>query len=386
MHKRVAIGKPALVLVAAIALAAISATVVLDQVQTSSVSSITIPSDSSIAGARNTTSSESSIYPSAGLQVLLDELSVTDNGTTGRWLNASLFNPFSTQLSLTPGPLTFGLGPCSQLPLGVALFRGYYTEANLSSAVPLNLYQPGTYNCEAIFHVTKWSFAPTSDNVTLVSQQPTGSGNATTLEDMWTQAAAVSIPLSGYWTGENGSAAFHHFSPGVYTAVAEDEWGDSQTTSFNMPSDSTGTNSSESAGQNTNSSVDTSDTFLTQCVVTGIGELEFRAIADSTGTLVSGENVTAIDALGCGIAGQPAETQIVYIDHFSVESGGWLTPVFPSQAEPGGQLSFTVIYQGVTYKFVEDIPPIGTLCVTLQVPSGDVTTTSVMNGSGSYCS
>ncbi len=128
------------------------------------------------------------------------------------------------------------------------------------------------------------------------------------------------------------------------------------------------------------------DTFLTSCSVTGIGGLEIRILSDSTGAPVSGENITAVDTLGCDIVGQPAETQVAYLDSFSSGTGGWLTPIFPSQAEPGGQLAFTVAYQGTAYRFTENVPPIGSLCVTLHVPSGNITSTTVMNGSGSYCS
>jgi hypothetical protein len=90
--------------------------------------------------------------------------------------------------------------------------------------------------------------------------------------------------------------------------------------------------------------------------------------------------VNAVDTLGCDIVEQPPETQIVHIDKFSVGQGGWLTPIFPNLAEPGGQLSFTVVYLGSTYQFTETVPPIGTVCATLDVPSGNVTHTTTMNG------
>ena len=127
------------------------------------------------------------------------------------------------------------------------------------------------------------------------------------------------------------------------------------------------------------------DVYLTTCVVTGIGGLELRIVSDSTNASVSGEVVNAVDTLGCDIVGNPPETQIVHIDSFSVGQEGWLTPVFPNQAESGGQLSFTVVYQGSTYHFTATVPPIGTSCVTLHVPSANLTTTSVMNGQGSNC-
>ncbi len=129
----------------------------------------------------------------------------------------------------------------------------------------------------------------------------------------------------------------------------------------------------------------TSETYLTNCIVSGIGGFELRVVSDSTGAPVSGENVTAIDELGCDIVGQPAQTQVVRITNFSVGNGSWLTPIFPAQAEAGGRLNFTIAYQGQTYNFVASVPGIGTNCVVLHLPSGSVTSTTVMNGSGSYC-
>jgi hypothetical protein len=122
------------------------------------------------------------------------------------------------------------------------------------------------------------------------------------------------------------------------------------------------------------------NTFFTNCSITGIGGFELLVASDSTGAPVSGESVNAVDRLGCGSA-----QQVVYLDNFTVGRGGWLTPIFPEQATPGGQLNFTVAYQGRTYNFASSVPPIGTACVTLHVPSGRVTTTTVMNGNGSYC-
>lgn len=184
-----------------------------------------------------------------GLQLMLNVETITDPNVGGRWLNVSLSNTLPTQLVLAPGAIGLGLslGPCNQLPLGAGIFSGNYDLANISTAAPLDLYQPGTYNCPVMFSVADWSFAPGSDNVTLVSQQPSGSGNATTTQNMWTQPAAVSIQLSGYWTGGSGSAIFHQFSPGVYTAVAADEWGDAQILTFIIPPTSTGSNSSSDA-------------------------------------------------------------------------------------------------------------------------------------------
>jgi hypothetical protein len=126
-----------------------------------------------------------------------------------------------------------------------------------------------------------------------------------------------------------------------------------------------------------------SDTYVTSCIITGVGGFEFRVVSDSTGSPVNGETIRAVDRLGCG-----GQEQVVYLDNFSESQGGggWLVPDFPSQATPAGGLSFTVMYQGGTYTFSSYVAQVGTNCATLHVPSGNVTITFVSNGSGSYCS
>ena len=137
----------------------------------------------------------------------------------------------------------------------------------------------------------------------------------------------------------------------------------------------------ELATRPTNGTNSESDTFVTSCSVTGVGGFELRISSDSTNASVTGASVSLVDSLVCG-----GETQTVYLDSLTTEEGGWLVPNFPSQATPAGQLAITVTYQGSIYFFHSDIPPIGTSCVTLFVPSGNEDNTTVMNGNGSYCS
>jgi hypothetical protein len=125
----------------------------------------------------------------------------------------------------------------------------------------------------------------------------------------------------------------------------------------------------------TGTTVSATNTYFTSCSITGIGGFELRIVSDSTNSPVSGETVNAVDTLGCD-----NQTQVLYLNNFSESQGGWLTPVSP-QAAPGGQLSFTVVYQGATYKFTEPVPPVGADCVTLHVPSGNVTRATNMSGS-----
>jgi len=138
-----------------------------------------------------------------------------------------------------------------------------------------------------------------------------------------------------------------------------------------------------------------------QCYIS-IGGFELRVLSDYTGLPVTGERINAVDTLTitgatsnngsvahATVTLSPTSTeepgQTVYLDNFSAGKGGWLTPIFPPQSCQAGNLNFTVAYQGKSFSFSETIPPIGSECVTLHVPSGSVTTKQVMNGNGSYC-
>jgi hypothetical protein len=157
-----------------------------------------------------------------------------------------------------------------------------------------------------------------------------------------------------------------------------------------------------STGFVTGSAAGTTTNVYASCTITGIGGIELRVLSDIVAFPVNGEKVNAVGKLGCvggtadnGIGHATITTssatiltaaQVVHINNFSAGPGGWLTPIFPAGAVPAGQLNFTVAYQGKTYNFSELVPPIGTSCVTLYVPSGSVSSTVVMNNSGSDCS
>jgi hypothetical protein len=114
-----------------------------------------------------------------------------------------------------------------------------------------------------------------------------------------------------------------------------------------------------------------SDIFLTACAPSGPG-FWLRILSDSTGAPVSGETVNAVDKFECS-NGQSTNSQIVYLDNFSVGEGGWLTPVWPRQAVNWGTLNFTITYEGGTWNFSAEAYNVGLSCVTLHVPSGNVT-------------
>ena len=59
----------------------------------------------------------------------------------------------NTITSSTKWPISgLGVGPCGVLnyPFGIAIFKGSYTAANISSGVPLQIYEPGIYHCPMI--------------------------------------------------------------------------------------------------------------------------------------------------------------------------------------------------------------------------------------------
>ena len=111
------------------------------------------------------------------------------------------------------------------------------------------------------------------------------------------------------------------------------------------------------------------------CVDIGAGVIELLVASDSTGAPVNGESINAVNDFTCG-----NEEQVVYLDNFTVGQGGWLTPVLPIQATAFGWLNFTVTYQGATYHFPTSYSQIGKQCVTLHVPSGNVTSLSLSAG------
>jgi hypothetical protein len=112
------------------------------------------------------------------------------------------------------------VGPCGTLnyPFGVAIFQGYYTSSNVSSAKQLQLYKPGIYFCPTMLaEINAYAFQPSSDNASVFgSCNPNPCINDFKIES--------EVTVTGYWL--NGQeATFGNFTPGVYTVVGGDEWG-----------------------------------------------------------------------------------------------------------------------------------------------------------------
>jgi hypothetical protein len=145
------------------------------------------------------------VQPGQGISVMIDEQ-----------------NTLATQNNVTASnswPLEeLSLGPCGTLnyPMGIAIFQGNYTSSNVSSATPLQLYQPGIYFCPTILaQISEYAFQPSSDIASVLSDS----------NPPFTDFKISSeITVTGYWS--NGQEpTLGNFTPGVYTVVGGDEWG-----------------------------------------------------------------------------------------------------------------------------------------------------------------
>lgn len=112
-----------------------------------------------------------------------------------------------------------------------ALVQGHYGQNNFTeSGEALPLYNPSGVGCLPLVCVsasgsgcvTTYAFQPESDILS-----SSGSSGVT----------SVSISASGYWTGSqgNGPATFKTFSPGYYTVIGADQWGNMVFLPFYVP-------------------------------------------------------------------------------------------------------------------------------------------------------
>lgn len=143
-------------------------------------------------------------------------------------INASIVNPSLAPIVLNSSnaPMRASPGPCSQLPLGVAILQGNYGVGNFSETTPLTTYYPGIFFCPAEFNIDRFSFAPQSEDVTAYVPEP-----------QWTQPAVIRTHAWGFWNTSGGvryhnlcpncgyPGSFQSFPPGLYTALAQDQWG-----------------------------------------------------------------------------------------------------------------------------------------------------------------
>ena len=175
--------------------------------------------------------SASDYNSSLGLRLTLGIGQSAIRQNEGISMSVSLVNTLATQNNLTS--FTMGvnasLGPCSRVPLGIGIFRGNYAVGNVSDVKPMDIFGPGPIDCGAAGLTPYFSFAPSSDNVTLVYPQVLSGSRNLNLEEK----ANATMQFLGYWTDEpvvpnaegGVNEAFTSFPPGLYTIAGEDWWG-----------------------------------------------------------------------------------------------------------------------------------------------------------------
>ena len=291
-----------------------------------------------------------------------------------------------------PNTGTLPCGNWDDFPVELAILPGNYGASNYTSGGALTLYSTTlAYSCVTMTAPEPYLlFAPLSDNASY--RFSFGQNGSYIVSDQLT--------TSGYWTGDQSTAAYHPFPPGSYTVLAEDEWGDvvllhfdvvvtTVTETMNSTVSSTnGVNSSSSSSTCTAATptltlchttsttyegapTNSSSTTTTQCTITAEGSgFYLTVLSDSgqpiQGARVTGTRVTEVDSGTCQQA----------IGTYSTNSTGsvLITPNI------GSYYVLSVMYEGANYTVNAPIRPMTTTYVTLNVPSGNVTISEVFEG------
>jgi len=169
-----------------------------------------------------------SILSGNGLRLSLSEntVRVTNGGVID--FSIDLYNTLSEPVNVTSADLwpvaNLGLSACGRtiLPYGLDVFKGDYSQGNLTTARALDMFAPSGSNASsvtgpdcpnpALFSVPNYYFNPQSDLAVIDGGR--------------TLQLNFSMAFTGYWVTNSGtSPTLHPFSSGVYTVVCGDEWG-----------------------------------------------------------------------------------------------------------------------------------------------------------------
>jgi hypothetical protein len=169
------------------------------------------------------TTSTSAKSPATGLELSLT-LNVTDV-SSGQGVAATVdeANPGTAPINVSASadwPIQgLAVGQCGSLnyPVGLAVLRGNYDVANVSSAKALQIYRPGISACPMILAgIGSFEFHASSDNATIFGGCTSAGGGG-----CMSEVVNSTVSFDGYWNG----SALTGFTSGVYTVVAGDEWG-----------------------------------------------------------------------------------------------------------------------------------------------------------------
>ena len=146
-------------------------------------------------------------------------ISITEYNVLAGYNNVSASNEWPAQ--------TTPIEVCDAIyPLQLGVISGYYDASNMSQASAsqvVRFIDPNlVYHCPAIPAISFYNFEPNSDIVDMCF----GSNASSCYSPM-----TASVKFNGTWiggyspSGNPGNATLQNLSPGVYTAVGGDEWG-----------------------------------------------------------------------------------------------------------------------------------------------------------------
>ncbi len=121
-----------------------------------------------------------------------------------------------------PGLIDTATGPTDS-PIAYAIMPGYYVSSNISKAPSIDY---GMCCSTVMGGVAVYSFQAMSDKASVI-------GNCNP-NPCFTRPVSTWRSLSQYPTGVGGGVHWESFTAGVYTVVAEDEWGDVALASFTV--------------------------------------------------------------------------------------------------------------------------------------------------------
>lgn len=177
-------------------------------------------------------------------QILLDAPAYKQMPTLSLYTNAtvihsgqaigitiSLDNPNSKPISMDTKddwPIQgLDLGDCSNLPFGVAIMEGYYTEQNMTKGHPMFLHSFSP--CPPEQPIKNFTFQPQSSNVTTRCQP----------QDLAPCRAVTQTKTSVAYKTFLDNGTFANFKDDIYTIVGGDEWGNVAIEHFAMLSNDT---------------------------------------------------------------------------------------------------------------------------------------------------
>lgn len=198
--------------------------------------------------ANSTITTKAETINSNGLALILDLKNATISSGSHEGVSLSLLNTLNKEVTILSAKQSLNLGPCTKTPVNLSVYSGYYTLKNLTGSQELNIFFPVgvTYECAAEFPVNSYQFY--ADSTSALVNMSTSYYNQSTNKTYITnrtevQSMVFTENLNGSWgvkTGYSGNAIisiaanFTDFTPGQYTVVAGDEWGDMAVAYFNV--------------------------------------------------------------------------------------------------------------------------------------------------------